>query len=304
MKATMEHRQLLNFLSICEQKSFSKATEQRFISQPALSKSIKQLEEQLDVPLFYRSSSGIELTEFGRALQLSAKSYINQHDQIVDTIKQLKEKTKQHLSIGITTGFHDALPSNFFKTFILDYPDISLNITSFSDDNCQEAMLEHKIALGFSCTPINTTLFDSIYSERSKLLLIAGKEHRLAQSHSVKLKELRGETVISFNNHMYPHSIITDLCAQHGFKPDILLSGAETNFVHELCGTNQIVSFWAGSVDKFPGLVSIDIEDIDLYFEFHLIVNKNTYISDAAKQFIDYTKEQLGTSHFFSQKEK
>jgi hypothetical protein len=44
--------------------------------------------------------------------------------------------------------------------------------------------------------------------------------------------------------------------------------------------------------------VSINIEDIDLYFEFHIIVNKHAYISEAAEQFIAYAKEQLSARHF------
>jgi DNA-binding transcriptional LysR family regulator len=50
----MEHRQLRNFLTICEEKSISKAAERLFISQQGLSKSIKQLEQELQVPLFFR----------------------------------------------------------------------------------------------------------------------------------------------------------------------------------------------------------------------------------------------------------
>jgi DNA-binding transcriptional LysR family regulator len=296
----LDQRQLQFFLSACEENSFSKAAEKCFISQQGLSKSIKQLEDLLDVPLFYRTALGIELTEFGHTLRNAAKSYINQHEDIIQTIRQLKEKTKTRLSIGMTTGFYNLLPRSFFKSFILDHPDISMNIISFPDDSCQETMLDHKISLGFSCAPINTTLFDSIYCERSKLLLIAGKEHRLAQFPSVKLSELRGETVITLNNRMAPQSIILELCAQNGFKPGMFLSGAETNFVYELCSTNQIVSFWAGSIDQFPDLVSINIEDIDLYFEFHIIVNKHAYISETAKCFIEYSKERLGAKYFSS----
>jgi DNA-binding transcriptional LysR family regulator len=293
--AAMEQRQLLNFLSVCEEKSFSKAAERRFISQQGLSKSIKLLEEQLGVPLFYRLSGGsIELTEFGSALQMTARSYINQHDYMVDSIRRLKEKTTSYLSVGLTIGFHELFLPHFFKNFILKHPSISLDITSFPDDSFQNAMLEHKIQIGFAHGVINTDVFDSIHSERAKFVLIAGKEHPFAQHPSIKLEQLRNEKVISMNHHIYPNSEIFKLCAQRGFKPGTLLHGSESSLIQELCSTNQMVAFWAGSMDRFPDLVCINIEDMDLYFEFHLIVNRYAYISDAAKQFIDYTKEQFG----------
>jgi len=77
---------------VCKEKSFSKAAERDFISQQGLSKCIKQLEDTLEVPLFDRTYHGIELTEFGRALQVAAESYINHHDHIIDSIRQLKKR--------------------------------------------------------------------------------------------------------------------------------------------------------------------------------------------------------------------
>jgi DNA-binding transcriptional LysR family regulator len=72
----MEYRQLVNFLTACKEKSISAAAEKLYISQQGLSKSIKQLEKSLDVPLFFRTRHGIEPTEFGAALQKAAGSYL------------------------------------------------------------------------------------------------------------------------------------------------------------------------------------------------------------------------------------
>jgi DNA-binding transcriptional LysR family regulator len=184
----MEHRQLLNFLSICEKKSFLKASEQRFITQQGLSKSVKQLEEQLGVPLFYRTARGIDLTEFGYALKEAAYSYLNHHDQIIDAVRKLKEKYIDRLAIGMIIGFHGNFPPCFFKKFIVNYPDISLDIMTFPDSMCQESLLTHKIPLGFTCAPVDTNAFDSVCCIRSKLALIAGKEHRFRGSLSSALK--------------------------------------------------------------------------------------------------------------------
>jgi DNA-binding transcriptional LysR family regulator len=204
----MEHRQLLNFLSVCEKKSFLKASEQRFISQQGLSKSIKQLEEQLGVPLFYRTARGIDLTEFGYAIKEAAHSYINHHDQIVDAVRKLKEKHIDRLTIGMIIGFHDNFPPCFFKNFMVNHPDISLDIMTFPDNRCQESLLRHKIPLGFSCAPIDADTFDSVYCLRSKLALIVGKEHPFARRPFIHIKELQNEKAAIVNSRMYPFSII------------------------------------------------------------------------------------------------
>ena len=289
----MDDRQLRFFLSICKEKSFSKAASQLFISQQGLSKVIKQLEYHLDAPLFYRTPHGVELTEFGIILQKVAKSYINQHDTIIDTIRQYKGKAKFCVSVGIMIGLNDYLPSDFFKNFILEYPDIDLNIMSFTDNACQDSMLEYNIHVGFSNAPIDTNYFDSIYNRRNKIRLMVGKKHRLAQYSSIKLKDIRGETVITLNSNMYPQILIADLCAKNGFKPKTFLHSSEHNLVYELCATNRIVSFWADAVDKHTEVVCVDIEDMDLYWECHLIVNKHSYISEAVEKFITYTQKRF-----------
>jgi DNA-binding transcriptional LysR family regulator len=290
----MEYRQLCNFLAVCLEKSFTKASGRRFITQQGVSKSIKELEDELGVPLFYRDRKGIELTEFGSVLEAAAKSYTNQHDYIIDTIRQLKEKTKPNVSIGMANGLDQLFPPRFLSTFMVEHPEISLHIMNFTEDTCQQSMLENKLQIGFSPAPIDTNLFESLLCERNKLGLMVGEKHRLAQRSSIKLRDLKDETVIFLNNRMHPFGLLMDQCIRNGVVPGIHLSSSAMGLTCELISTNRVVGFGGGPPDRFPGLVRIDIEDMDFYWEYHLIVNKYTYISDAAKQFIAYAKERLG----------
>ena len=285
----MEYRQLLNFLGVCEERSFTRASQRRFITQQGISKSIKELELELGVPLFFRTRRGIELTEFGSALEKEAKLYINQYDFILDTIEKLKKKTKSYISIGIVTGVNDSLPLNFFKNFLDSNPDISLNLMSFTDDECQKAIVEQKFQLGLSPEPIDNVHFESKANKKRKIALIAGKKHRFADCSSIKMNELKGEEVIILNNNKY----LWDICTRNGVRSVIHLKASETSLIYDLCSTNRIVCFWASSIYRFPGLAHIQVEDVDLYREYHLLVNKHAYISGAAKQFIAYAEHEF-----------
>ena len=285
----MEYRQLLNFLGVCEEKNFTKASRRRFITQQGISKSIKELEDELEVPLFFRTRQGIVLTEFGSALEKAARSYITQYNYIIDTIRQLKEKTKSYVSIGMVNGLNDVLPLNFFKTFLDTHADISLNLMSFTDDECQDGIAEHKLQLGLSPAPVDFGRFESRFNRKSKIALIAGKHHRLSGRSSIKMRELKDEEVIILNNNKY----LIDLCALNKVRSVIHLKASEISLIYELCSTNRIVGFWADSIYRFPGLAHIQVEDIDLYREYHFIVNKHVYISGAAEQFIAYAEREL-----------
>jgi DNA-binding transcriptional LysR family regulator len=285
----MEYYQLLNFLGVCGEKNFTRAAKLRFITQQGLSKSIRELENELEVPLFFRTRQGVKLTEFGAALEKAAKSYINQHNYILDAIKRLKEKTRTSVSIGIVNGLNDVLPLNFFRTFLDGHPDISLNLMSFTDDECQDAIAEHRLQLGLSPAPVDPGRFESRYYKKSRIGLIAGKRHRLAKHASIKVRELKDEEVIVLNSNRY----LMDICARNGIRSIIHLKASETSLIYELCSTNRIVAFWADNIYRFPGLAHIAVENMDAYREYHLIVNKDAFQSEAAQQFCAYAEREL-----------
>jgi hypothetical protein len=120
-----------------------------------------------------------------------------------------------------------------------------------------------------------------------------GKDHRLATKTSIKLRELQSEAVAVFQGDAYPQNIITKLCAQQGIIPSFYLEGFETGLFHELCSTNKIAALWEGSLDNFPGCVRIELEDISLEWEARFIVQKNVYLNNAEKLFIEYAKNTL-----------
>jgi DNA-binding transcriptional LysR family regulator len=289
----MDYRQLSNFLTVCEEKSISRAAIRCLLTQQGLSSSMKLLEDELEVPLFNRKAQGIELTEFGIALREAAASYMNHHDQIIESIRRVKDSSRHVVSIGKRSGLYGLLPDNFFINFIESYPETVLKIRSFSGGSCQKGMLEHNIHVGLIGEPVDTALFDSFVWHKDSVYLVAGKDHPLAKRSSVKIEELKSETVIIYNDDTYPQNVLAGLCAQHGIIPSFYLEGFETDLFHELCSSNRILAFWEGPMDHFHGLVKIEIEDIKLEWSAHFVIQKNVYLNDAEKNFIAYAKNIL-----------
>jgi DNA-binding transcriptional LysR family regulator len=207
---------------------------------------------------------------------------------------RLKEKERARVLIGVTIGSSFLLPRHFLKNFILLNPEIRVELTSYTEDDCLKSVLDYKIQFGFSPGPIDFNFFDSLWSERRKIFIIAGKGHPLAKHSSIKLKNLQHETVIILHKQTVPESLLLEKCAQNGIRPSIYLGSGEANLICELCETNRVVSFFADPMEKYPGLAKIEIEDLDLYWEFHLVSNKHIYLDEGAKIFIDYALATLG----------
>jgi DNA-binding transcriptional LysR family regulator len=287
----MEYRQLMNFLALCEEKSFTRAAEKRHITQQGLSWSVAELEKELGVSLFERRRKTLWLTGYGATLEQAARAYTNQHDYILETIKSMKEKSVNRLSIGLNTDY--IFPPHFLADFILAHPGIDLSVKTFPLDLCQQRLLEQSLQIGFSYPPIDTDVFEAISLRKDKLHLIAGTSHPLARRKSVRMDELRNEKVISYTTVTQPNLQIMDLCRRYGIAPDTQLVTLDTNLVVELCSTGRFIAFSGLETEGLNDVVTIDIEDEEIFAEIYLLVNRRAFINRAAETFIAYARERL-----------
>jgi DNA-binding transcriptional LysR family regulator len=288
----MEQRQLLNFLVTCEEKHITRASERCFITRQGLSKSLRELEEELDVPLFERNRKGVELTEYGKVLEKAARAWTTQHDYILETIKAMKEKSGFHLSIGIADSLTWVFPHSFFPGFLALHPEADLSIRTTPSRTCKEYVLEHKLQLGFTAPPIDPEKFDSFLLRKKKFYLFIGNRHPLAGRISVKVEELQGEEAITLLSWESQEDPVAEFCARYGIKSSTRLSFLDMDLIVELLETGRFIIFSDDMFFSRGNLSRIEIEDAEIYGEFFLIINKRAFINSTAEAFITWTKEQ------------
>ena len=105
----MELRHLRYFSVVAKLQHFHKASEALFITQPALSNQIKQLEEELGTKLFERIGRGVKLSESGQYLLESANRVLNEVEYVTETIRELEQGTKGTLRIGVLQSINSCL---------------------------------------------------------------------------------------------------------------------------------------------------------------------------------------------------
>ncbi len=118
------------FYIVAEYGNISKAAKKLFVSQPAVTKSIKNLEENLGIKLFNRNSKGVLLTEEGKVLYEYVKNAYIQIEKGEKIVKQLKNKSKGVVRIGISNTLCKYYFMPFLKGFHEKYPDIKIEITN------------------------------------------------------------------------------------------------------------------------------------------------------------------------------
>jgi len=123
----MNIRQLRYFLQIAELRSFTRASQVLHVAQPALSRQIHMLEEELGKPLFKRVGNAIALTETGQALRDRATALIYQFDQLRDEVISPQEP-HGHLTVGVPPAMREMITLTLVDTYCRRYPNVSLHI--------------------------------------------------------------------------------------------------------------------------------------------------------------------------------
>ncbi len=139
------------FLAVAETGSVSRAAETLFISQPAVSKSIRNLEDALSVHLIERSARGIILTEEGKLLYEQLCPAFDRIRDAEEDLKQVSELGIGELRIGASTSLCRNILLGYLSDFIRDYPHIKVSITCHSTLTTIRKLEEGKIDLGLIC---------------------------------------------------------------------------------------------------------------------------------------------------------
>lgn len=185
------------FYNVAITKSFKLASEKMYISQPAISKQIKKLEEILDTKLFYRFSKGVELTKEGKVLFEQLEKMLFYLEGTINYFSSSKDLMNGELKIGCQSHIMSFYLINYVEKFRKDYPGIKIKIISDSTSSLIELLFHHKIDFIVDSYPID----------------IQGKE-------IVKKEIAKFETILISNNaYDYDIKVINDLNGKNFILP-------------------------------------------------------------------------------------
>ena len=195
----MDSIQLETFLTVIKFKNFSKAAEILNVSQPTVSARIKNLEYELDCKLFKKDGKNFALSKEGEAFLLYAKSILLNMNHAIEVTKH----TKYHpIKVGFSPGFSYSFITQLI-TSILSIENIEVSIYEGTDSRAlNEQIVSGELDLVFTRNQISHKPYiTSEFLFDDKLILICGKNHRLANVNDITPEDLAGETLICYQRH-------------------------------------------------------------------------------------------------------
>lgn len=188
----MDLRQIRHFEAVARHASFAAAAQQLNLTQPALSKSIRALETDLGVSLFHRSSTGVTLTEFGDRFLLYADQVLSLSSDVRSQLDEMRGARRGSIRIGALVSEVRVMVPRVAKDFLLDHPDVVVNVTAETNRGLMSALHEGRIdvALVSGLQPQDVGLVETELLTRTPMEIIADRNHPLAARASVDLKDL------------------------------------------------------------------------------------------------------------------
>lgn len=178
------------FEKVAQTNSFSAAARALYITQPAVSQSIKQLEEQLSVSLFQRGSRGVRLTMEGQVLLEYIRSALHLIESGEDRIAKLKSLTAGELKIGAGDTITRQFLLPFIRLFHQAYPDILLHVTNRTSPEILELLKNGAVDIAFVNLPLDSPEITVIPCMEVEDIFVAGDRFRQLEGKSLPLQEL------------------------------------------------------------------------------------------------------------------
>lgn len=228
----MDTQSLSAFLEVAESASFTRAATRLNLSQPAISKRLRALEDQIGTRLFDRVGRSVLLTDAGRALLPYARRVAQTLEDGRRALSQLSQTVSGRLSIGTShhIGLHRLPP--VLKRFVIEYPDVDLDLHFMDSEDACEAVIAGKLELGIVTLPQQPLAqLESGTVWPDPLAVVAAEGHPLAARRRVRLEELAEYPAVLPDADTYTHRIIRAELEARGVEPRVRLA---TNYLETL----------------------------------------------------------------------
>ncbi|RUL51733.1 MULTISPECIES: LysR family transcriptional regulator [Lysinibacillus] len=289
----MEIQQLEYFKVVAQMQHMTHAAEELNISQPALSKSISNIENKIGVPLFDRQGRSITLNRYGKLFLKSVDIILEEYERAHQEIGGLVMPGYGEVAFGFIHSLGMEVVPELMAKIPRKYPNMKFSLTQAASFNLLKRLEEGAIDLCLSQRIESKAVkIDWIELWSEELFVIVPKNHRFAKRESIRLEEIKGEPFVSIKQGNALRQIVDKFLNEAGITTNITYEGEEMHTVAGFVGAGLGVSL----IPNIKGINEYNICKIrvsDPICERRIGVSwvEGRYLSPAATQFKEYLVE-------------
>lgn len=286
----MDFDQLNIFLEVARHSSFSRAAQKCFRTQPAISSSIKSLEDELGVKLFDRSGGKVSLTAPGKAFLNFAEELLDTKRRAMNAVVEMDRVPKGEIIVGANEGTCLHVLPEVFAHFKKQYPDVNVSVARSERTKIIEQVLENIVDFGIVSAPIEDPRLKVVTIHRDELVLITPPKHPLNRTKIAATLEEIAAYPLLLPKVGRTRDAIESAFDQQSLKTNISMELESSEVLKRFVAADVGIGFIArsnvnGDV-KAKTLAAIPLDGVAIRRDLALIYRKDKALSRAAQAFI------------------
>lgn len=285
----MELRHLKYFIAVADELNFTKAAEKLCISQPPLSRQIKELENEIGVKLFERNNKKVTLTEAGTYFKSEIVCQLQDLESIVLKTRKISENVNGEYRIGYISSTFSVKISQLVQFLTGKYPFLKIKLYEVSTTKQILALEQNKLDLGIIRAPlISTKIKSKLWFKDSYSLVFNNNLIKNVED----LGEMKDQVFVFFNKDYAPvyYNSLVEICSQYGFIPNIVHESNNINSIIQLVRNGLGVSIVPSSLKKCHSYSELSFLDLDNNLSTDVLIatpkKEESEISDSAISFL------------------
>ena len=245
----MTTTQLKYFIAAATLQSFTKAAEQFFITQTAMTQQIRSLEKSVGCPLFDRTTRPITLTPAGDSFLRDAKAILERMEASIVRAREANTGLCGTIRIGYVRGYERSSLSEILRAFHNSYPNVLLSLYRNTTDALSTALVNQELDLIVTWDSTNLAAEDTVGSlilEEARLVAALYPGHSLSGRRSILRKDLKGEKLLymspSDSPDSYGDGVVMNLYHEAGFVPDIVFRSSDIESILIMVAAEEGIS--------------------------------------------------------------
>ncbi|AOY00705.1 LysR family transcriptional regulator [Jeongeupia sp. USM3] len=291
----MELRTLRAFAEVARCGSFTLAAERLFVTQPTVSKLVRQLEDELGQQLFVREGKRPRLTDAGSVVLVHAERMLADAGQLHAELAGLSGLARGELRIGVPS-----LGGRVFVALISEfkrhYPGVELKLFEDGAIAIEAALLAGELELGGLLHPVDDPRYQTLTLVRDRLALIAPERSAWAHRPRIALAELADEPFILFTPGFALNDRIVSACGEAGFAPQVTGRSGQPGLIQAMVRGGIGVALLPTSeiaASARDGLAVCELE-AEIPWEIALAWPRDAYLSHAARAWLALAQARYG----------
>ncbi|EMQ2875905.1 LysR family transcriptional regulator [Vibrio navarrensis] len=289
----MDVRGLRYFVELVRQQSFTKASERMFVTQPTISKMIRNLESELGQPLLHREGRRFWLTEAGEIVYQRAQIVLTQMNELEAELMDLDQLQRGHLRLGIPPMVGH-LYAGLFRQYRQRYPNVELTVVEYGGRKIEQALLNGEIDVAMTMlSPQISNELQSIELDNYPIHAVVPENINWKTRQSVRWVDLYNEPLYLYTSEFTLSEHIFSRCHEAGFEPQVAARSSQWDFLVALVKSGTGVCFLPAPLcerNHTEGVLVLPIQP-GIDWRLGVVWHRNRYLSKTSEAWLQLCRD-------------